>query len=442
MHVASPKTAVPVELEQLAADCAAKSKRRAVWLRVGQLIDGFGDNACPDANIVFDAKQIHFVGGPPPAELLPAGQRKPDAELPQHTIMPCLIEAHAHMFLDGTIIDFAARQLGLQQDTNAMLAHARARWPRILASGVGAVRDAGDNRTVGLALAAEAKTMQNKLAASPWIDSPGAAIHHRGRYGAFMGEPIEDFSSAEQCVASRVDRGADRIKLLVSGVIDFEAGRVTTPPQMQAAEIATLVEAASRYGRQTFAHASGTEGIGHAIAGGVTSIEHGYFVTEDQLSRMRDAKIAWVPTLAPVQAQIDHANRLEWNAQVVGHLRRITETHQEMLRVGYRKGVDILAGSDGGSCGVPHGEGLLRELCHMEDAGIPTMGVLQGATGASARVLGFGERIGRLAAGYRGRMILTRHDPLKTVANLQKEKTVLFDGEVATDSRPVDANKH
>jgi hypothetical protein len=50
------------------------------------------------------------------------------------------------------------------------------------------------------------------------------------------------------------------------------------------------------------------------------------------------------------------------------------------------------------------------------------------ATGASAKLLDFPEPIGRIAPGCRSRFIVTEHDPLATVANLHKAKTILFDG--------------
>ena len=243
-----------------------------------------------------------------------------------------------------------------------------------------------------------------------------------------MGEPIEDHHSAFACVEDRVRAGADRIKMLVSGTIDFRAGAVTTAPQMPASEVTTIVEAATKYGRQTFAHASGTAGIDNSIDGHVTTIEHGFFATPQQLARMRDREIAWVPTFAPVQSQLDHADELGWNAGVVGHLKRIIDGHRKMLALAHTMGIKVLTGSDAGSCGVPHGIGLLNELCYMEQAGMPSMAVLQSATGASAAILAFAEPVGRLATGCRARFILARHDPLETVANLQNEKSVVFDG--------------
>lgn len=444
MSAISPPRRVESELSaELGERLARALHSRPVWLRVGQLINGESNAPLRNADVVFDANQIRFVSGengrPSPAPL-GAGQDTPDAELPGVTLLPMLIEAHAHMFLDGAPIELDSRERYLEHPREWMLERARARWEKILWCGVGAVRDAGDKHGVGLALAGDSKTQHGIRRTTPYLDSPGAAIYHRGRYGSFMGEPIEDCGTAKACVAQRVAAGADRIKLLVSGIINFAAGRVTTPPQMPVEEVAAIVAAASGCGRQTLAHASGTPGIENAIAGGVTTVEHGFFITPDQLARMRDRRIGWVPTFAPVALQLDRAEELGHNAAVRDHLAKILARHGEMLCHATQIGVPIIAGSDAGSCGVPHGLGLLDELVHMERAGMTPLAVLRSATGTSANLLDFAEPVGTIAAGRRARFILTEHDPLATVANLRKEKLVLFDGRAIACLADVDAD--
>ena len=407
------------------------STSRAVWVRVGQLFDGTDDLACKEADIVFDASQILAVStSENDVDLQPflGDQSEPDAVLPNYTALPCLIESHAHLFLEGGTVDFGLRKQYLQQPPEQFLGLARDRWSKILKCGIGTVRDAGDKYGVGLALATEAKKYQGQLATTPWIDSPGAAIHHKGRYGSFMGRPLEEYDSPAECVAGRIADGADRIKLLVTGIIDFKTGTVKTKPQMPFEEVVAFTQAAEKYSKQTFAHVSGAEGVDNAIAGGVTTIEHGFFVTEEQLSQMRDQQIGWVPTFAPVQLQIDAAEPIGWDETIVGNLQRIIDGHNRMLCKASELGVTIIAGSDAGSCGVPHGLGLLNELCHMEAAGLSAGEVLFSATGQSATKLTFGEPVGQITPGCRSRMIFTEHDPLATVRNLKRAKTILFDG--------------
>lgn len=426
----------------------SNSKADPVWLHVGFLLDGTRSTPAKDVHVVYDREGIRFVGGPgqtPPREKLRLGQSAPDLSAPDATLLPGLIEAHAHLFLEGGELHLDRRAAYLQQDAAALLAAAISRLGKLVRLGVIAVRDAGDKEGVGLALSrlykqrfssggavsdrkGQAETGPAKTPVMPYLDSPGAAIHHRGRYGSFMGGALEDHASPADCVAARVAAGADRIKLIPTGIINFQQGAVTSEPQMTVEELRQLAAAATAAGRQTFAHASGEAGIERVVESGIDSVEHGFFVRDDQLARMRDRRIAWVPTFAPVQLQVDEAARYGWDARVVGNLQRILDAHADSLVKAHAMGVLIIAGSDAGSCGVAHGSGFLRELELMEMAGLSPLAVINAATGVSAGRLGFKEKFGRIEAGCLSRFILTRHSPLETVAHLRRAKTVVFDG--------------
>ena len=217
--------------------------------------------------------------------------------------------------------------------------------------------------------------------------------------------------------------------MIATGIINFKQGTVTSKPQFTTEEISELVTAAKRLGRQTFAHASGDDGIARAVEGGVDSIEHGFFVRADQLAQMRDRQTAWVPTFAPVQKQVDYAVEIGWGPDVVSNLRRVLEQHAASLLRAHEMGVPIVAGSDAGSYGVAHGRGLLYELELMERAGLPALAIVNAATGNSSKRLGYREPLGQIKPGYRSRFILTGHSPLEGVANLRKLRYVVYDGE-------------
>jgi imidazolonepropionase-like amidohydrolase len=417
--------------------CATNERR--IWLRVGTLLDGISTQPRRNAHVVYDKNRILFVGeDSPPADLLNSGQREPDASLPEYTLLPGLIESHAHFFLEGGELDADKRAASLKQAPEELLHLARPRLEKLVRVGITAVRDAGDKDGVGLALSKLYAGPDHPL--MPYVDSPGAAIHHQGRYGSFMGEPIENFASPTQCVEGRVQAGADRIKLIPTGIINFKKGAVTAEPQMTTEEICELVAAAKSFGRQTFAHASGDAGIERAIDGGVDSIEHGFFVRDDQLSRMRDRQITWVPTFAPVQRQVDHAGLMGWDMEVVGNLRQILDQHAAALVRAHKMGVLIIAGSDAGSYGVAHGVGFLDELGMMERAGLPPLAVINSATGTSSKRLGFKEKFGQIRPDFLSRFILTRNSPLETVANLRKHRFVIFDDAVFETDESADAS--
>jgi imidazolonepropionase-like amidohydrolase len=407
----------------------AATRDRRVWLRVGTLLDGTSSQPQMNAHVVYDKDRFLYAGEDSPAvELVPDGRRAPDLDLAEYTLLPGLVDAHTHLFLEGGELDLDKRAAYLRQSPEELLRLANERLEKMVRLGVIGARDAGDKYGVGLALSRLCESAERPL--MPYVDSPGAAIHRHGRYGGFMAEPMERFSSAHECVADRVKAGADRIKLIATGIINFKKSAVTTGPQMTTEEIRELVAAAKSFGKQTLAHASGDDGIEHAIEGGVDSVEHGFFVRDDQLARMRDRQIAWVPTFSPVKEQVDHAEIMNWDETVAGNLRTILEQHAESVVKAHRLGVRVIAGSDSGSCGVAHGLGLIYELELMERAGLSAIAVINSATGAGSERLAFKEKFGQIKPGFCSRFLLTRHSPLETVSNLKKHKFVGFDGKV------------
>lgn len=415
----------------------AATRERSIWLRVGILLDGISPAPLHDAHVVYDDRQILVAGtASPPRQMLREGQNTPDAHWPERTMLPGLIDAHTHLFLEGGELDVKQRAAHLQQSPARLLEQARGRLEKLVRLGIAGMRDAGDKDGVGLALSRLCSSADRPL--MPYVDSPGAAIHHQGRYGGFLGEAVEQCGTPEACVAERVRSGADRIKLIATGVIAFAKGAVTSQPQMTAEEVRAFVAAAAARGRQTFAHASGDAGVEAVIEGGVDSVEHGFFVRPDQLARMRDRQTAWTPTFAPVQKQVEHAKRLGWDAKTIGNLQRILDQHGASLLEAQRMGVEILAGSDAGSYGVAHGLGLIEELEAMERAGLPSMAVIHAATGAPSRRLAFREKYGQIRPGYLPRFLLTNDSPLAGLASLRKPMTVVFDGAVITGGTGVD----
>lgn len=425
----STPAAAPSDLET--ADLLRERLRQGdpVWLTVGTLFDG--ERVQRESHLVFDRSEILHVGDAWPAAMqAKLGRAEPDLRLPQHVLLPGLIDAHTHLFLEGGEEDPGRRAAYLKNTDEALLRSAEERLPRMRRAGVLAVRDAGDRNGVGLAL--QARYRSQRRGAMPYLDSPGAAIHHQGRYGTFMGRPVEEHGEVETCIAARVREGAHRIKILATGIINFEKGAVVAKPQFSVEELTRAVAAARAHGRQTMIHCSGHDGVALCVAARVDTIEHGFFVDSEQLRLLRDLDIAWVPTFAPVQFQVDAAATLGWSDAIKANLQRILDAHAARLAEAGRLGVRIVAGSDAGSHGVPHAHGFFRELELMQAAGLSAVEVLRSATGASAARLGLAEDVGRLRVGAKARFLLTPAPVLDHVRHLRAPMTVVFDGEIET----------
>lgn len=340
-------------------------------------------------------------------------------------LMPGLVDAHVHLFLDGAPTDGAVRSAHLKQDIEALIEAARRSARAALAAGVTLVRDAGDRHRINHRVRDEARAPGSGMAR---VRSCGLGVKRAKRYGAFMATDVGDAASIRESVA-RLAVDSDEIKLILTGIIDFDAGAVTDEPQFDADAARLVVETAHGCGRPVLAHCSGAKGLAVAVAAGVDSIEHGFFMDRDTLAKMRDAGIAWAPTFCPVHFQWAHPEAVGWSAATVGHLRRILDEHATHVRLAHERGVVLLAGTDAGSMGVVHGAALIDELDRFAEAGMPAQAVLAAATSAPRRHFGLAPR---LAVGERFEAVLLDASPFGDLGALRRPASVWVDGAPAS----------
>ncbi|MCM2251521.1 MAG: amidohydrolase family protein [Ramlibacter sp.] len=308
-------------------------------------------------------------------------------------LMPGLVDAHVHLFLDGATTDSNLRAAHLKLPLEALTETARGSARQALAHGVTRVRDGGDRHGINHQLREEACRSGSGMAQ---VRSVGLGIKRARRYGAFMAADVGDQESI-RCSVQDLARANDEIKLILTGIIDFDAGAVTDEPQFTLDEARIVVEAAHAAGRKVMAHCSGLKGLAVAAGAGVDSIEHGFFMDRATLALMRDKDLAWTPTFCPVHFQWAHPEAAGWTARTVDHLRRILDAHAEHLLIAHRMGVRVLAGTDAGSMGVAHGSALFDEIDRFLEAGLPLAAVLRAATAEPRRH--FGDPQARLAEG-------------------------------------------
>ncbi len=337
-------------------------------------------------------------------------------------VMPGLVEAHCHLFLDGAELDFSARSEYLKVPFETMLATARTNVGANLKSGITLIRDAGDKYGVNHAIRNE---VSNGGAAV--IRSPGLAIRAPKKYGAFMAREV---SGSDEIVAAvnEAAKDSDDLKILLTGIIDFEAGAVTTMPQFDMASLTLIVETAAKRGLKTFAHCSGLEGLEMAVSAGVNSIEHGFFMSEALLDRMADKQIAWVPTFSPVHFQWAHPELAGWAPDTISNLRRILDNHFRHVEMAYQKGVPLVAGSDAGSYGARHGSALIDELCFFYEAGLPMQEVLVSATSRPRQLWDCPSN--KIVAQNEAELILLRASPFGDQDALRQLQMVYANGEL------------
>lgn len=306
-------------------------------------------------------------------------------------LLPGWLDAHVHLSLDS--LDFFQclenwNQPGLIEET------IQSYLQSYLDRGITAIRDGGD--LPGFAWLAK-KKVQEELWPGPEVISVREAVGRSGMYGRFLGRGFRDLSQWRRAEEDFFAQGLDQLKVIVTGLIRFDDFRRVGPSQWSGEELKELVEAAHRRGIPVMAHASGEEGISLAIEAHVDSIEHGYYMTTDQLELMREKGIAWVPTVAPIGNILKYPTP-RYSAHELDTLKRILAGHLEKIYEAYSLDVRLGVGTDAGAYEVPHGGSLYDELAWLVKAGIPKLEVYRRATSENARILGRPE-LGRLEPG-------------------------------------------
>ena len=296
-------------------------------------------------------------------------------------LMPGLVDAHVHLFLDGATTDSKLRSEHLKQPLNILTEAGRRAAAQALIHGVTTVRDGGDRHGINHRLRAEARRPGSRLAQ---VRSVGLGVKRAKRYGAFMATDVGDDDSIRSSVRE-LARANDEIKLILTGIIDFDAGAVTDEPQFTLEEARTVVETAHAAGRKVMTHCSGLKGLAVAAGAGVDSIEHGFFMDRATLALMRDKDLAWTPTFCPVHFQWARPDAAGWSPQTVGNLRRILDAHGQHLLLAHNMGVRLMVGTDAGSMGVKHGVAVFEEIERFLEAGLPLAAVLRAATSQPRR---------------------------------------------------------
>lgn len=267
-------------------------------------------------------------------------------------------ELHAHIFMDGTDYKKCVEKNKKAPDE----AHIREVFSSYKKRKITFIREGGDHFGVCL------KARQIAPEFGITYIMPAFAIFRAGNYGRVAGKPYSDLSEYKALVCEAKALGADFIKLMLSGIVDFDHFGIVTESEYPLKEIKELVHIAHSEGFAVMAHASGTGNIYKAIEGGVDSLEHGYYIDNEGICALKETGCVWVPT-AVTGANLKGTGRFDEDAVL-----RISDKHKENIRLGYEAGANIGCGSDAGAFGVLHGEGALQEyelLCDIMGADGP-----------------------------------------------------------------------
>ncbi|MHB8762833.1 MAG: amidohydrolase family protein [Deferrisomatales bacterium] len=364
-----------------------------------------GTATSPAWVLVVDGRIAHT--GPVPPASIPPGV----PVLRGGWLVEPLADAHVHLFLSGAT-DAGERRRVAQLDDDLALDRVLGVLEHLRDRGVAAVRDAGDPRGLALRAARVANAHPGRYAS---VLPAGEPVFRTGRYGGFLGRGVAGVFEAAQLLARNAASGATHAKVLATGVNSLEAAGRVDPPQFAPAELAAILTEARGLGLRTMVHANGP--LGWVLAADPGSLEHGFWMGEGDLETVARRRVLWVPTLGAWAA-------LGQRPDLAPEARAVVEATDERQRAQVLRardlGVRIAAGSDAGTPGVDHGEGLLGELRRLAGAGLVPAEALAASTHRARRELEaeLGRPLGGLEPGGPAGFLWLRDDPGRNLATL------------------------
>ena len=210
-------------------------------------------------------------------------------------------------------------------------------------SGFTYLRDGGDRWGVG----AKARELAPEYGIT--YRFPLAPLCKAGHYGAFIGEKYADFREYAALVKRHRENGADFIKIMISGLMDFDRFGMLTEEPLSAEEIKELIHIAHEEGFSVMAHANGARCVEAAAVAGVDSVEHGAYLDGDAMQAMKENGCVWCPTLSTV-GNLRGTGRFN-----EGAVREILESAMESVRKFSHMGGFLVPGTDAGAWNVFQG---------------------------------------------------------------------------------------
>lgn len=399
-------------------------------LHCGQVLSSNNDALITEMSIVVEGNKIVGIE----KGYISGGEGATIVDLRDKTVLPGLTDMHVHIEGESSPTQYLER-FTLNDADVALRATTYAK--KTLLAGFTSVRDLGGSG-VNVAL----RNAINK----GYVDGPriytaekaigttgGHADPTNGFRAEDMGDPgpkegvINSVEDARKAVRQRYKNGADCIKVTATGGV-LSLAKDGQGPQFTLEELQAIVQTAKDYGFHTAAHAHGAEGMKRAVLAGITTIEHGTFMTEEIMGLMKDKGTYYVPTISAGMFVAEKAKQPGYFPPViVPKALAVGPQVQETFAKAYKRGVKIAFGTD--SAVSPHGDNA-KEFIYMVEAGMSPIAAIQSATLAPADILGVSDQLGTLQIGKLADIIAVPGNPLEDISVMMQVSFVMKDGKI------------
>ncbi len=391
-----------------------------------QVIDGATDTAYP-GEVLVEGARVKAVARVP--ERLPR-EGAAVISAPGCTVMPGLVEAHAHLSFTNMQDLYESVRLPVEEHLLATIENAKLLLDQGFTSCFSAaaakprldvvVRDAiNAGRIPGPRLKAAAQEMTPSGNLGD-LDTVELTLPASVRFTVTCDSP----DAFRQACRRAARNGVDTFKVNVSGDRGFEAwGAGTDATVITDEELATVVQVARARGKNVAAHATSAGSVKMCVRHGVDVIYHAALCDDEALEMLAAAKdrVFVGPTVGFPYTLLHEAQN--YGVVLDPAVRaNLEQEYSSILRCGREmreRGIRVLPGGDYGLFCNPQGTNA-RDLEHFVNLfGYSPMAAIQAATRSGGALMGMGGELGQLREGYLADLLLVAGDPLADIAILQ-----------------------
>ena len=355
------------------------------------------------------------------------------------TLMPGLIESHAHLSIDNTDDLAALGRMPPEEHTLLTMHNARLYLDHGITSCISAA-SAKPRLDVVIRNAIEKGEIPGPrlLAATPWLTVTGGLGDMRTLHMpkvdsmALMADGPEEY---RRLARELIREGVDIIKLVISGDSFVpHAGSETTI--MSEAEVAAAAEVAHAHGKRLSAHARSAESVKLCVRHGIKVIYHANYADEEALDLL-EANKDWLfisPNIGftAIAAYEGDDWFTEEQVQAMG-FREELDSAVAGIQALMKRGVRILGGGDYGFMITPHGQNA-RDLDHfIKHCGMSPMESILTMTKNGGEAMDMPDRLGQIREGFLADLLLVDGNPLadtKVLLRRENLRLIMKDGEL------------